>query len=133
VFSGFKIENNAGVYLNSCEVIDLNNTNTGWTLVNFERIGCNMKLSAMGVINIGSNGILLCGGYDGTQYLNKVSSFEAADKEILSLETLKTIMPGNYIFMHSNFIPIDNIAYNFDLQMNAISYNTAKGTFNVKF
>jgi hypothetical protein len=132
VFGGFKInEKQVGVYQNSGEVLDLNTLNQGWSFINFEKLNYNMKLSAMGVIYTNDTSILLCGGYDGSQYRKDVTKVDVNEKTISKVEKINLVLPGNYIFTHNAFVRIDDYGYNFDLQMNAIQYNPNDLSFKV--
>jgi len=125
-FSGFKInEVKVGQYLNSAEILDLNNLNAGWTLVNFNNMDINLKLSAMGVVYLSDKTILLCGGYDGSQYKNNVYRVETKDNgsTISKVDKFESTLPGNYIFFHSAFLRSENICYNYDLQLNLVAFN----------
>ncbi len=133
VFGGFKInEAQTGVYQNTYEVLDLNNLTGGWTLNSFDVIGVGMRLSAMGVINMDENSVLLCGGYDGSLYKKDVFRIETNQKEISKVDSkVKNILPGNFIFLQNNFVKIDDYAYNFDLTMNIIRFDPSDSTFKV--
>lgn len=123
-FSGFKINQaKVGQYLNSVDILDYDNPSKGWTLFNFESINMNLKLCAMGVIGISDNSMILCGGYDGTQYKNESYRVETKDNVIARVERLESNLPGNHIFIHNAYMRSDNLAYNYDLQLNLISYN----------
>jgi hypothetical protein len=132
MFGGFKInESKIGVYLNSCEVLDLDNLNKGWILFNNQKLGFNFQLSAMGIINIEENSILICGGYDGTQYKKDVHKIYTHETEIIKVEKFNNSLPGNYIFLHNNFVRVDTSTYNYDFQMNLIKYDTNDFSFKL--
>jgi hypothetical protein len=77
VFGGFRInEKQTGEYVNSCEVLDLNNLKVGWKLINFDNFKLTMRMSAMGVVNYSENSLLLCGGFDGSTYKSEVNKIE---------------------------------------------------------
>lgn len=124
-FSGFKINDvKVGQYLNSVDILDLNNTQNGWNLVNFDNMNINLKLCAMGIINLNDKEMLLCGGYDGSQYKNDV--YKVLTKEeggIAKIEKIESTLPGNYIFIHNAFMRSENLSFNYDLQLNLISFN----------
>jgi hypothetical protein len=134
VFGGFKInEKQVGVYQNTCEVLDLNDLHAGWSLYNFDKMNINFKLSAMGVVNYNENSILLCGGYDGTTYRKDVHHIRTDGRVIAEVNTnRKNCLPGNYIFLHSNFVRIDNLDYNYDLNMNVIIFDPNEEIFDVR-
>jgi len=123
-FSGFKINDvKVGQYLNSVDILDLNDTSKGWTLVNFDNMNINLKLCAMGIINLTETSMLLCGGYDGSQYKNDVYKVDTKENGIAKVERIESTLPGNYIFIHNAFMRSENLSYNYDLQLNLISYN----------
>lgn len=64
-----------GVYLNSAEYIDTANFNIGWKKVELNSFCCDIKLCAMGAINLSPNKILVVGGYDGQRYLTEANEF----------------------------------------------------------
>lgn len=133
VCGGFKInEKQVGIYQNTCEVLDLNNLHAGWSLYDFDKMNINFKLSAMGVINYDENSVLLCGGYDGTTYKKEVYKIKTDGVRIAEMNNQMKCLPGNYIFLHSNFVKIDNFDYNYDLNMNIIIFNPNEETFDVK-
>ncbi len=125
-FSGFKINDvKVGQYLSSVDILDLDNTSKGWTLFNFDSINVNLKLCAMGIINISESSLLVCGGYDGTQYKSDVIRIETKDEGsgIAKVEKIDSSLPGNYIFTHNAFMRNGNLSYNYDLQLNLISFD----------
>ena len=94
IFAGYRIwkdnqnpEGYNSCYLESIEYLDLENINKGWTIVN---LGMNfVKLSAMGVISLNDNEILLVGGYNGSTFVNsiiKVSGSKIGDFNAIVLD-----------------------------------------------
>lgn len=123
-FSGFKInEAKVGQYLNSVDILDLDNPSRGWKFFNFEDLKINLKLCAMGVMNIDNSSIILCGGYDGSKYTNDVYRVDVNEYEVKKVEKTESTLPGNYIFIHNAFMRHGNLSYNYDLQLNLINYD----------
>ena len=132
---GFNINAGVGYYHNSVEFIDLASISRGWNCVSFEDFDVNVQLSAMGVISIASNAILLCGGYDGKSYRSEVLKLELTkgkDENInLACTHTNISLPGNFIFLHNAFVRLNDETYNFDLGCNFISFNSKKNLFKV--
>jgi hypothetical protein len=130
IFGGFKInDKQVGEYQNSYEVLNMDQIDAGWKLVNFDTFG-SIKLSAMGVINLSDNSLLLCGGYDGSQYKTEVNRIEFDDVMVKKYEKVNNL-PSNLIFIHNSFVRVDECAYNFDLNMNTVIYNPKDNGFKV--
>ena len=119
-----------GIYLNSCEFVDMDNLGLGWKSVDFENTGHSIKNCAMGVIPIQSNGIIICGGYDGTLYKSEVYIMKFKEEKVAIVKSDETLQ-GNVIFPHNQFARINNNSYNFDCNMNLIKFDPITQTFEV--
>jgi hypothetical protein len=86
----------------------------------------------MGVINLSDTQVLLCGGYDGSQYKNEVYKVTSDQYAITKCEKIESALPGNYIFIHNSFMRNQDLIYNYDLQLNLIHYNP-KASGNQQF
>lgn len=134
VFSGFRLNETKqqGIYSNTYEVLDLISSNKGWTLFNFDDIKISLKLCAMGVINISNNSILICGGFDGNKYQTIVNKIHFNDDGVItSIQPLNTQLPNNMIFLHNNFLRLNSMAYNYDLNMSAVLFDPQEKSFKV--
>jgi hypothetical protein len=130
ILGGFKInDKQQGEYQNSYEVLNLDKKGDGWKLFSFDQFG-SIKLSAMGVINVNENTLLLCGGYDGAQYKTDVYKMEVDNQAVKKYEKV-TNLPSNLIFIHNGFMRIDDFGYNYDLNMNIVIYNPKENSFKV--
>ncbi len=125
-----KEKKQAGVYLNSCEFLDLDQQDDGWRTVEFEGSGHTIKNCAMGVVPISLNSVLLCGGYDGNTYKNEVYKLKF-DEDQVSIEKKGENLPGTVIFLHSQFARLNKFAYNFDSNMNLLRFDPSKSLFEV--
>ena len=119
-----------GVYLNSCEFVDMDNLGLGWKTVDFEQTGHTIKNCAMGVIPIQSNAVIICGGYDGTLYKSDVFIMKFKEEQVAIIKSDETLHE-NVIFFHNQFVRIDNFAYNFDSNMNLIKFDPITQSFEV--
>ena len=132
VFGGFRInEKQVGEYQNSCEVLNLDDTKTGWKLIKMDSHKLHMRVSAMGVINISPNSLLLCGGFDGSTYKSEVYRVDLKDTEIINYDRTNMVLPGNLIFIHNNFVRMGDVAFNYDLQNNLFAFNPETNTFKM--
>lgn len=128
---GFKINNKTGIYHNSAEFLDLDNLGNGWKNIDFSNLNKHIKMSAMGIIDLGEK-LLLCGGYDGSLYREDVSSIEfEEDGKIKSYQNFNAKLPGSYIFLHNGFVRMQNCSYNYDLAMNVICYEPNTSSFSL--
>lgn len=132
VIGGYKLveKQQGGIYHGNCEYIDLDNMHLGWKIIDF---GDNsLKFSAMGVIQINENIVLLCGGFDGLQYREDVYKVNFSDKDRLVVDRMNINLPEHYIFLHNNFIRIDDCAYNIELNNSVLSFSYNNWVFNVQ-
>jgi hypothetical protein len=74
----------------------------------------------------------LCGGYDGVQYRKEINKTDVFEKDLLSITAIKETLPGNFIFIHNNFIRLDDFAYNFDFQMNVVIFDPKDSSFKIR-
>ena len=131
VIGGYKINErqHGGMYHGNCEFLDLNNIMSGWTMINFANN--TLKLSAMGVIPLGDQYFLLCGGFDGSTYRKEVYKVDASDIRNPKIDQMNLTLPGNYIFLHNGFVKIGDTAYNLELNNSAVSFGLNNWGFNV--
>lgn len=125
-----KEKKQVGVYLNSCEFLDLDNHNLGWRIVDFEATGFSIKNCAMGAIPISLNTIIVCGGYDGTLYKNEVIKMTFEEDKV-TMEKKTESLPGTVIFLHNHFVRLNNSAFNFDSNMNLMIFDPSSQIFEV--
>jgi hypothetical protein len=132
VIGGYKVpeKQHNGVYLGNCEYLDFDNLGAGWNLINFG--DNNLKLSAMGVLPIGTNNFFLCGGFDGQHYKKEMYRVNCNDKDNLVIEKSNLTLPYCYIFLHNNFLKIGNYSVNLELSSKAVIFDYYKLSFNVK-
>jgi hypothetical protein len=132
VIGGYKVpeKQHNGIYLGNCEYLDFDNLGAGWNLINFG--DNNLKLSAMGVLPIGSNNFFLCGGFDGQHYKKEMYRVNCSDKNNLIIEKSNLVLPYCYIFLHNNFLKIGNYSVNLELSSKAVIFDYYKLSFSVK-
>ena len=135
IIGGYKLNQNqggAGVYLGDAEYLDTDNISEGWTALSFPEFP--LQLSAMGVITLSSNQIILCGGFDGKMYRKESYQLEVQDnmpnKPVLQKSDV--MLPGNYIFLHNNFVLSGNNWYNLELSGNAVLYSLFDNKFSLR-
>lgn len=125
------IAQSGGVYLNSCEILDLDGLKLGWI---YSELQNDFKLCASGVINKSENKILLCGGYDGKTYKNEVSEcvIEKNNNGIFKLKIQQqnnSTLPLPTLFLHNYFCRNENKFFIFDIYFNIILYDCTKNSF----
>ena len=135
VIGGFKVlENkigkNNGFYHGNYEYLDFNNLNNGWTQREFTNIS--IQMSVMGVIHINNNELILCGGFDGQQKRN-VYKLNCSDVNSVNVEIMDITLPKNCIFVHNNFIQIQNDFYNLDLNGYYVKFSPEKMEFTSNY
>lgn len=128
VIGGYKILGNKnGIYHGNAEYLDVNNLTLGWKQINF---GDNMlKNSAMGVINIDNNFLLLCGGFDGSSYKKEVYKVDMTEVDSPKIDRINLNLPSNYIFIHNTFLKIGDNFYNTEIGMNSIEFSPSTWGF----
>jgi len=133
IFGGFKLENSKGIYNNNCEVLDLNNEQSVWKLIDFENkfSNNNIKITAAGVLNYSNEKVLLCGGYNGTVYLKEVYCVEHNDNNLDVFDKTKLQLAEELIFFHSAFVKCGGSAVNFDYKMDLNVYNPLTKEFKL--
>ncbi len=139
-FGGFSVSDklnsgSSGVYLNSCEFIDVKNPHASWTEVNLETLfNINMRFCAMGVIQLSSSNFLLVGGYDGTRYLNDIHevTFEGQISKAHRIGTDPNLGRGVIFPSSSKFAQWNNIFVNFDFSNKVVQYDGILKKFMIK-
>lgn len=131
LFGGYRkdqksIEN--GIYLNNSEYLDAKNVNQGWTFIDFRTKSLKtISLCAMGIISLNASEILLCGGFDGTNYKGTVgkATFDVETGLLTNYVNEQILkLPATHFFLSSNFTKIGNLFINFDSNTyNATCYN----------
>ena len=116
VIGGFSIkQNNKGVYLDDIEYFDINNMKKGWTIINYiNNKGYNMALTALGVVPISKSMFLICGGYDGKEYIRNVYKVDCKNLEHPIVEETQSLGEPT-IFMHNLFCKIRKSYFNFGM------------------
>jgi len=139
-FGGFSVSDksnsgSSGVYLNSCEFIDVKNPNASWTEVNLETLfNINMRFCAMGVIQLSSSNFLLVGGYDGTRYLNDIHevTFDGQISKAHRVGTDSNLGRGVIFPSSSKFAQWNNIFVNFDFSNKVVQYDNINKKFMIR-
>ena len=131
MIGGYKINErqHGGVYHGNCEYLDFTNIMAGWKMINFANN--TLRLSAMGVIPLGDQYFLLCGGFDGNTYRKEVYKVDISEIDNPKLDKLNITLPGNFIFLHNGFIKIGESAYNLELSNNAVHFNYNNWGFQI--
>ena len=122
--SGFDNVNNK--YLNSCEYLDLSSPKLTWGLIEFQTHGIDYKMTLPGVIQLDSNKVLLCGGYEESRTLDtKTYLFEVNNNENkISLNHYKKLPDEGTFFPHNSFCANLGIQYNFCIKQDLYMYDT---------
>jgi hypothetical protein len=138
-FGGFSVSDrhnsgSDGVYLNSCELIDVKNANSSWVEVNLENLfNNNLRVCAMGVIQINSEKFLLVGGYGGVRYLKEIYEVNFASKLVNVNKIGSDNNLGNgVIFASSLFAQWGNMYINFDYSNKIVQYDALAKKFMIK-
>lgn len=139
VISGFKlIADKKGSYMNSCEYLDINNKHQGWTLVDYSNLGnVTIAASAMGVISLAKNKIVLLGGWDGTNNLSNFTevNFQEDSPNIVSVkkDCYPPVKKGVCSNLTSAFVRVEAQAYLFNFSsMSLICYDASINKFSEK-
>jgi hypothetical protein len=139
-FGGFSVSDrlnsgSSGVYLNSCEFIDVKNPNASWTEVNLESLfNINMRFCAMGVIQLSNSKFLLVGGYDGTRYLNDIHevTFDGHISKAHKVGLDSNLGRGVIFPSSSKFAQWGNMFINFDFSNKVVQYDGTIKKFMIK-
>lgn len=131
ILGGFKVNESTGEYLNSLEYMDFLKKDK-WNLIKMENLTAHsIRISAMGVIGLDKDRVLLVGGYDGSSYLKSGFNVEFEDGVIKSFEKKENLLSrGSIFFSNPMFMKLnDNLCFNFELQAKAILYDYYKTEF----
>lgn len=132
IFGGFKLNNGTGFYINSAEILDLNNENSNWKFVDFDNKFTNsIKITAAGVLNYSNEKILLCGGYNGQAYMTEVYCVEYKDDNIEKYEKTRLNLNEEVVFFNSAFVRCGGSFVNVDHKIDFHIYDPLRKEFQI--
>ena len=114
-------------YLNSCEYFDLDSYNKEWVLILFDSIQIEYRISAPGIIHLGDNKVLLCGGLVNDVYTDKIYELSVNEKNVPKIILQQLKIPDTCtIFIHNSFCRNDSLFHNYDVFMDIYIYDCEK-------
>ena len=139
-FGGFsvpdKVAPSLGVYLGSCESFDIHNPNATWFNFDLEKMfNVNLKLCAMGVIELRPSKFILVGGYDGHKYLSDINEIEFNGDHVSTIRNLgknERLVRGVIFPSTGKFSQIGDDYFNFDFQNRVVQFNEHSKEFLIK-
>jgi hypothetical protein len=108
------IQTSNGIYSDSYEVLDMNNTNLGWKQYGFPTEFQNLKLSAMGCINLNKGDFILVGGFNGSRYMSSTYHVTTKNGQLESLKEIENTLDTGVIFQNALFTRTGRSYFNFD-------------------
>jgi len=134
IFCGTSFEEEKEIYLNDMEFFDINNFENGWTKINFiNDKGYNLSFCALGVIPVGLNEFLICGGIHEKEFKTQTYKVNCSDYKRPIIEEIN--IHNNAIFIHNLFCKIGKVYFNFDFSAKLYRFvykNLSLGVFNEK-
>ena len=144
IIGGYKAIDKQGMYLNNAEFIDIENltcsnnisifNNLFWQIIDFDILGYKLCYSAMGVIKLSEEKIILCGGLE-IKYEDQCSEieFNSITGVINNIKLRTSKLPANFIFLNNAFCRHENYLVNYELtNNNMVIYDPKLNEFSTK-